>query len=88
MYRNDDIARGTKYTGRELWAFVNRADTPEKIAIAEKWITKHVDDVDLWDDLMTALSMNSREYYRDPYDRWEVPQSRDDWDTDEDYYEF
>lgn len=49
-----------KYTESELYAFVSRADTNEKIAIAEDWLTKHVDDNDLWNDLMMALSQQSR----------------------------
>ena len=53
-----------QYSRNELYAFVWRADTPEKISIAEKWLTKHVEDNDLWDDLMVALSIQSRNYYR------------------------
>lgn len=53
------------YTREDLWRFVWRADTPEKISTAEKWITKHVEDNDLWDDLMSALSIQSRNYYRE-----------------------
>lgn len=64
MYRNDEIVKGTRYTGNELWAFVWRADTPEKIRAAEAWLTKHVEDNELWDDLMSALAFASREYYR------------------------
>lgn len=51
-------------TRDQIWAFVWRADTPEKITKAEAWITKHVDDIDLFDDLMVALSIQSRNYYR------------------------
>lgn len=53
-----------KYTRNELFAFVWRADTPAKVRIAEEWLTKHVEDNDLWEDLMTALSIESRNYYR------------------------
>lgn len=48
----------------DLWAFVWRADTPEKIAIAEKWLTEHVKDNNLWENLMSALSDQSRIFYR------------------------
>lgn len=54
-----------KYSRSELWAFVWRANTPERISVAEKWITEHVEDNDLWDDLMSALSVQCRNYYRE-----------------------
>ena len=50
-----------QYTESELYAFVWRADTREKISIAERWLKDHVKDVDLWEDLMTALSHQSRQ---------------------------
>lgn len=53
-----------KYTRDELYAFVWRADTPEKISMAEKWLTKNVEDTDLWEDLMLQLSVQSRNFYR------------------------
>jgi len=52
------------YTERELYDFVGRADTREKIAIAEKWLYDHVEDVELWDNLMRALSYMSLEICR------------------------
>lgn len=52
-----------KYTRNELWQFVWRADTHEKIAIAADWLKTHVEDNDLWDDLMVQLSQQSRELY-------------------------
>jgi hypothetical protein len=53
-----------KYSRNELYAFVWRADTPEKISIAEKWLKDHVEDNELWEDLMLALSQQCRNYYR------------------------
>lgn len=53
-----------EYTRNELLAFVWRANTPEKIRIAEKWLTANVEDNALWEDLMLALSIESRNYYR------------------------
>lgn len=53
-----------QYTRDELYKFVWRADTPQKIKIAEDWITKHVEDNDLWNDLMLTLSIQSRNFYR------------------------
>lgn len=55
-----------QYTENQLWAFVWRADTKEKIAIAEKWLKDHVKDNDLFDDLMVALSMQYRELNAQP----------------------
>lgn len=54
-----------KYSRNDLWAFVWRADTPQKIRAAEEWLTKHVKDNDLWEDLMRALSVQSRNHYRE-----------------------
>ena len=51
------------YTREELWAFVYRVDTIKKVHIAEDWLTRNVDDNDLWNDLMTCLSQISREIY-------------------------
>ena len=53
-----------KYTPKQLWAFVNRADTHEKIQIAEDFLT-NLDglSIELYDELMLALSYTSRELY-------------------------
>lgn len=52
-----------KYTRDQLYDFVWRADTHEKIEIAKSWITKNVDDNELWNDLMVELSTMSRDLY-------------------------
>lgn len=58
-----------QYTERELYDFVGRADTHEKIAIAAKFIRRLNVDNDLYDDLMRALSYQSRElYYMERYE--------------------
>ena len=53
-----------KFTSKQLWAFVNRADTLEKIQIASDFLTK-LDglSIELYNDLMIALSFKSRELY-------------------------
>ena len=51
-------------TIEDLWDFVYRADTPQKIRIAEEWLERHVKDFELLDNLMHALSIQSRNYYR------------------------
>lgn len=56
-----------KHTKKELWDFVNRADTKEKIDIATKWLRNHFDDfrkeneVDFWDELMRSLAWKYRD---------------------------
>lgn len=51
-----------KRTEKELWAFVHRANTKEKILAAEHWMRKHFDgDNDLFDDLMMYLAFTNRE---------------------------
>lgn len=52
-----------KYTENQLYDFVYRADTPQKVATAERWLKENVTDNNLFDDLMIALSMQSREIY-------------------------
>jgi len=53
-----------RFTVRELWAFVNRADTHEKIQIAADFITKQEYlDIDVYNDMMDALAYLSRELY-------------------------
>lgn len=47
----------------QCWKMVNRADTHEKIRIAEQWLLKANITVDEFDDLMMALSQISRELY-------------------------
>ena len=64
-----------RYSEKELYGFVWRADTKEKISIAEKWLKDHfesIGDVDLWDDLMVALSQQSRQLSA-------IEQGRDWW---------
>lgn len=47
----------------QCWAMVNRADTHEKIQIAEQWLLKANISVEEFDDMMVALSQKSRELY-------------------------
>lgn len=54
-----------KYTEQELWAFVNRADTHEKVEIAVNFLTNLPGlEIDLYDELMNTLAYISRELYR------------------------
>lgn len=53
-----------KFSEKQLWAFVNRANTHEKIRIAEDFLTNLEGlSVELYDELMVALSYISRELY-------------------------
>lgn len=54
-----------RYTEKQLWEFVNRADSHEKIQTAISFLTK-LDylDIDVYDDMMNALAYTSRELYR------------------------
>ena len=51
------------WTEKDLWAFVYRADTHEKITIAERWLRDHfsIINLELWENLMTYLAMSSQE---------------------------
>ena len=55
-----------RYTEKELYDFVYRADTFEKIAQAEEWLRKSDIDSDLFDDLMMALVWQERELRHSP----------------------
>ena len=53
-----------RWTENDLWSFVYRADTQEKIAIAERWLRDHfkrINNTQLWEDLMTYLAMSSQD---------------------------
>lgn len=47
----------------QCWKMVNRADTHEKIAIAEKWLLVANITCEEFDELMVTLSLISRELY-------------------------
>ncbi len=59
-----------KYTRNELWQFVWRADTPEKIELASEWLAKNwrrigygKEDYEFFDDLQVTLGRQCDEYY-------------------------
>lgn len=53
-----------KFSEKQLWAFVSRIDSHEKVQIAIDFLT-NLDglSIDLYDDLMIAISQISRELY-------------------------
>lgn len=48
---------------KQCWTMVNRADTHEKIRIAEQWLLKANITNEQFDELMDALAFTSRELY-------------------------
>lgn len=74
-----DRKRYTKMTERQLYDFVNRADTKAKIAQAEAFLRGKFEEfrasgnVELWDDLMECLAFNYREINRHEIDRYKKP---------------
>lgn len=61
----------TKYTERQLYDFINRIDSEQKVNEAERWFKVHYDDVvekfgvDAWDDMMSTVAYISRELNRE-----------------------
>lgn len=53
-----------KFTEQQLWDFVNRTDTHERVEIAIDFLT-HLDglSIELYDELMNTLAYISRELY-------------------------
>ena len=55
-----------KYTTKDLYEFVYRADTIKKICIAEKWLKDHKDltSSDTFDELMMILNRTASRLFR------------------------
>ncbi len=55
-----------KYTDKDLFEFVYRADTTKKICIAEKWLTEHSDltSKDTFDELISILNRTAKRIFR------------------------
>ena len=55
-----------KYTDKDLFEFVYRADTVRKICIAEKWLTEHreLTSKDTFDELMMILNRTATRIFR------------------------
>lgn len=50
----------------QCWEMVNRCDSHEKIAIAEKWLLAANITIEEYDELMGTLAFISRELYHNP----------------------
>ncbi len=77
-----------RFSEKELWAFVNRADTHEKIQIANDFLTK-LDylDVDVYDKMMNTLAYKSRELYHQGEDMDDYDEYLDSYMQTEDEFE-
>jgi hypothetical protein len=55
-----------KLTDKDLYEFVYRADTPQKIATAERWLTdhKHVTSQSTFDSLILILNQTAKRLFR------------------------
>ena len=56
-----------KYTKEELIAFIDRANTIEKLNIADDWISSHVTNQKLRDELAVELYVKSLEILNEMY---------------------
>ena len=54
-----------KLTEKDLYEFVYRADTAQKIATAERWLTEHksIASPHVFDDLMQTLRINGKRLF-------------------------
>ena len=55
-----------KYTDKDLFEFVYRADTVRKICIAEKWLSEHreLTSKDTFDELISILNRTASSIFR------------------------
>ena len=55
-----------KYTKKDLFEFVYRADTTKKICIAEKWLTEHreLTSKNTFDELISILNRTASRIFR------------------------
>lgn len=55
-----------KYTDKDLFEFVYRADTTKKICIAENWLTDHreLTSKDTFDELISILNRTASRLFR------------------------
>lgn len=55
-----------RYTDKELFEFVYRADTPQKVATAERWLIehKHLTSRSTLDELLYILGQTAKRLFR------------------------
>ena len=56
----------TKLTDKDLYEFVYRADTPQKVATAERWLAehKHITSMSTFDSLILILNQTAKRLFR------------------------
>ena len=62
-----------KFTDKELFEFVYRADTPQKIATAERWLSehKHLTCRSTLDELIAILNRTAKRLFREKMREYE-----------------
>ena len=55
-----------KLTDKDLFEFVYRADTPQKIAVAERWLREHknITSRNTFDELIYVLDATTKKIFR------------------------
>ena len=62
-----------KLTDKDLFEFVYRADTPQKIATAERWLSehKHLTSLSTFDELILILNRTAKRIFRVQMQKYE-----------------
>ena len=62
-----------KLTDKDLFEFVYRADTPQKIATAERWLSEHKDltSRSTLDELIAILNRTAKRLFREKMSEYE-----------------
>ena len=62
-----------KITDKDLFEFVYRADTPQKIATAERWLSehKHFTSLSTFDELILILNRTAKRIFRMQMQKYE-----------------
>ena len=63
-----------KLTDKDLYEFVYRADTPQKIATAERWLTEHkyLTCTSTFDTLIQILSQATKRIFKEQMKEYEA----------------
>lgn len=62
-----------KLTDKDLFEFVYRADTPQKIATAERWLSEHkyLTSLSTFDELILILNRTAKRIFRVQMQKYE-----------------
>ena len=63
-----------KYTDKDLFEFVYRADTPQKVATAERWLREHqhLTSRSTLDELVTILNRTAKRLFQEKLTEYET----------------